>query len=189
VARADWTYEVAPAGADSAGLEGYVVEASSGDAVGTVRAVLRRADEVYLAVTAGSAAGRETRAVRWSDVERVDHESLTIRLAVPTDAFEQAPELDPGKAVEGAGADAVRLTDLPAELRPSDSPAAPGPTDRPPYLAALGLGLAGVFALLVLVIAATVVDFDWEFVLFAIPAALFALAALAGWRLLRRPYE
>jgi hypothetical protein len=189
VARADWTYEVAPAGADSAGLEGYVVEASSGDAVGTVRAVLRRDDEVYLAVTPGSPVRRETRAVPWSEVDRVDHEALTVRLALPTDAFEQAAELDPDKAVEGGPADALRVTELPADLRPSESPAARGPADRPPYLAALGLGLAGVFALLVLAIAASYVDFGWEFVLFAIPAALFALAALAGWRLLRRPYE
>ena len=166
-----------------------MVEASSGDAVGTVRALLRRETEVYLAVTPGSPTRRETRAVPWSDVGDVDHEALTVRLAVPPDALGEALELDPDNAVEGSGADAVRLTDLPAELRPSDSPAAAGPTDRPPYLAALGFGLAGVFAVLVLVIAATVVDFDWEFVLFVIPAALFALAALAGWRLLRRPYE
>jgi hypothetical protein len=189
VATADWTYEVAPAGADSAGLEGYVVEAGSGESVGTVRALLRRDDETYLAVTAGSPAGRETRAVPWSDVDDVDHDSLTIRLAVPPDTFAEALELDPDKAVEGEGADAVRVTELPAQLRPSESPAARGPSDRPPYLAALGLGLAAVFSLLALVMAATVVDFDWEFVLFAIPVALFALAGLAGWRLLRRPYE
>jgi hypothetical protein len=189
VARAEWTYEVAPAGSDSAGLEGYVVEAASGGSVGAVRAVLRRDDEVYLAVTAGSPLGRETRAVPWSDVDRVDHESLTVRLAGPTDAFAEALELDPDKAVEGEGADAVRLTELPAELRPSESPDARGPADRPPYLAALGLGLAAVFSLLALVMAATVIDFDWEFVLFAIPVALFALSGLAGWRLLRRPYE
>jgi hypothetical protein len=189
VATADWTYEVAPAGADSAGLEGYVVESSSGDAVGTVRAVLRRDDEVYLAVTQGSPLGRDTRAVPWSDVQNVDHTAATLRLALTVEAFEDALELDPAKAVEGEAADAVRLTDLPAALRPSESPAARGPVDRPPYLAALGLGLAGVFSLLALVIAATFVEFDWEFVLLAIPAALFALAALAGWRLLRRPYE
>ncbi len=189
MARADWTYEVAPAGADSAGLEGYVVEASSGDAIGTVRTVLRRGEELYLAVTPGSPVARETRAVPWADVDGVDHEALTVRLALAPDAFDEALELDPDKAVEGGGADAVRVTDLPADLRPSESPAAPGPTDRPPYLAALGFGLAGVFAVLVLVIAASVVDFDWEFALFAIPAALFALAAVSGWRLLRRPYE
>jgi hypothetical protein len=189
VARADWTYEVAPAGADSAGLEGYVVEASSGDAVGTVRAVLRREDDVYLAVTPGSPVRRETRAVPWADVDEVDHERLTVRVRRPADTLEQALELDPDKAVEGGGADAVRVTELPAELRPSESPNTRGPADRAPYLAALGFGLAGVFALLALVIAATYVDFDWEFVLFVVPAALFALAVLAGWRLLRRPYE
>jgi hypothetical protein len=189
VARADWTYEVAPAGADSAGLEGYVVEASSGDAVGTVRTLLRRDDEVYLAVTPGSPVRRETLAVPWTDVNDLDHEALTVRLALPTDAFERALELDPDKAVEGGGADAVRVTELPAGLRPTESPEARGPADRPPYLAALGLGLAGVFSVLALVIAATFVEFDWEFVLFAIPAVLFALAGLAGWRLLRRPYE
>ncbi len=189
MATADWTYEVAPAGADSAGLEGYVVEAASGESVGAVRALLRRDDETYLAVTEGSPAGRETRAVPWSDVDDVDHGSLTVRLAVPADAFAEALELDPEKAVEGEGADAVRVTDLPAEMRPSDSPAARGPADRPPYLAALGLGLAAVFSLLALVMAATVVDFDWEFALFLIPVVLFALAGLAGWRLLRRPYE
>ena len=189
MATADWTYEVAPAGADSAGLEGYTVESSSGDAVGSVRTVLRRDGEVYVAVTAGSPVGRETRAVPWTDVDDVDHDSLTVRLAVPTDAFADALELDPDRAVEGEGADAVRVTELPADLRPSASPAARGPADRPPYLVALGLGLAGVFSLLALVMAATFVEFDWEFVLFVIPAALFGLAAVAGWRLLRRPYE
>ena len=189
MARADWTYEVAPAGADSAALEGYVVEASSGESVGTVRAVLRRSDEVYLAVTEGSPLGRNTRAIPWSDVADLDHEALTVRLTMPREAFDDALELDPDKAVEGGGADAVRLTDLPANLRPSTSPDARGPVDRPPYLASLGLGLAGVFSVLALVLAATFIDFDWEFVLFAIPVALFALAALAGRRLLRRPYE
>ncbi len=189
MARADWTYEVAPAGADSAGLEGYVVETSSGDAVGTVRAVLRRDDEVYLAVTEGSPLGRDTRAVPWSDVGEVEHDALTVRLAVPREAFDGALELDPDRAVEGGRADAVRLTDLPAELRPSESPEAHGPSDRPPYLASLGLGLAGVFSVLALVMAATFVEFDWEFVLFLIPVVLFALSGLAGWRLLRRPYE
>jgi hypothetical protein len=189
VARADWTYEVAPAGADSAGLEGYVVEASSGDAVGTVRAVLRREEEVFVAVTPGSPTRRETRAVPWSDVHEVDHERLAVRMGLPADAIGRAVELDPDKAVEGGGAEAVRVTELPAELRPSESPSARGPADRPPYLAALGFGLAGVFALLALVIAASHVDFGWEFVLFVIPAALFALAAVAGWRLVRRPYE
>jgi hypothetical protein len=189
VARAVWTYEVAPAGADSAGLEGYVVEAASGDEIGKVRTLLRRGDEVFVAVERSSPARRDTRAVLWSDVADVDHAALTVRLRRTDEAVDEALELDPDKAVSGGEADAVRLTELPEDLRPSMSPAEPGPTDRPPYLAALGLGLSGVFSLLALVIAASYVDFDWEFALFAIPAALFALAALAGWRLLRRPYE
>ena len=189
MARADWTYEVAPAGADSAGLEGYVVEASTGEEVGKVRTLLRRGEDVYVAVERGSTGRRDTRAVPWADVGDVDHSALTIRLRRAQGALDEALDLAPDKAVSGGGADAVRLTELPGNLRPSASPAEAGPTDRPPYLAALGLGLAGVFSLLALVIAASAVEFDWEFALFAIPAVLFALAALAGWRLLRRPYE
>ncbi len=148
------------------------------------------AGEIYVAIERGRPPlTHDVRAIPRRDVERVDHAALTVRLRLSEDALDDALELDPDKAVEGEGADAVRVTDLPAEMRPSDSPAARGPADRPPYLAALGLGLAAVFSLLALVLAATAVDFDWEFVLFVIPAVLFALAGLAGWRLLRRPYE
>ena len=188
VAKVPWTYDVPPAGADSAGLEGYVVEAASGERVGLVVAVLGRDDEVYVAVERGSPPlTRDLRAVRWDDVASIDNTSLAVRLKLRADALEQALELDPDKGIEGGGGDAVRLTELPTEIAGFESPEA-GPVDRPSYLLALGLAVAGLFSLLALFVAAQAVEFTWHFALFAIPAVLLALAGLTAYRLFRRPY-
>ena len=189
--RADWTYQVAPAGTPASGLEEYVVEAASGARVGKVTTLLRHDGEVYVAVERGTPpVTHDVRVIPWREVERVDHEGLTVRLSVPEDAVEQSLELDPDKAVETEDAEAVRITQLPAELAPTSAPGdVAGPVDRPTYLVALGLGLLGVFSALVLAIFATTVDFTWHFVLFAIPLGLLAAAGVAAYRVFRNPYE
>ena len=190
MAKADWTYQVAPAGSPAAGLEEYVVEAASGARVGKVTSVLARGDEIYVAVERGQPPVRhDVRAVPWRDVERLEHSALTIRLRLSEEALDDALELDPDKGVEDGEADARRVTELPQELRPSSAPDAPGPVDRPTYVVALALGAGGLFALLVLVIFALAVDFTWHFALFVVPAALLALAAVFAYRSFRSPYE
>ena len=191
MAKADWSYQVPPAGASSSGLEEYVVEAASGARVGKVMTLVRRDGEVYVVVERGSPPlSHDLRAFPWGDVDRVDHSALTVRLKLAEDAVDGGLKLDPDKGVETGEADAVRVTQLPAELAPSSAPGdTTGPVDRPGYLGAMALGLIGVFSLLVLALLATRVDFTWHFALFAIPLALLALALLSGYRTLRSPYE
>ena len=189
--RADWTYEVPPAGADAAGLEEYVVEAASGEPVGKVQTLLRRGEEIVVAVERGRPpATHDVRAVPWSDVDRVDHEALSVRLRGGPERLDAAPELDPGKGVEGAGAEAIRVTELPHELRQPSTPGEQaGPVDRPTYAVALGLFALGLGAFLAVVMATAAIDADWKYVLFAIPALVFAAAGVVGYRAWRVPYE
>ena len=188
MAKADWTYQVAPAGAPAAGLEEYVVEAASGARVGKVTSVLARENEIYVAVERGQPpVTHDVRAVPWRDVERLEHSALTIRLRLSEEALDDALELDPDKGVEDGEAEARRVTELAEELRPSSLPGAPGPVDRPTYVVALALGAVGLFALLVLAIFALTVDFTWHFALFVVPAALLALAGVFAYRTFRSP--
>ena len=190
MARADWTYEVPPAGSDSAGLEEYVVDDSAGETVGKVQTLLRRGDETYVAVERGTPpATHDVRVVRWEDVSDVDDASLRVRLAVPASALDDALELDPDRAVEGGEADARRVTDIPGRAKPAPRPTSSGPLDTDAYLAAVWLGGLGCFATLVVVIFATRFRFTWEYLLFAVPALLLLLAGLAGYGTFRRPYE
>lgn len=188
--RALWTYERRPAGAHSAGLEDYVVEARWGERAGTVTTVLEREGERFLVVERGTPPlSHDLRAIPWDEISSVDHSALTVRLRMPLDAIEAGLELDPADAVEGGErAEATRAAELPRELRPDSSPDA-GPVDRPSYLLAFGLATLGLLALLALFVAATRVDFTWHFALFAVPGALLALAGVAGYRWLRRPSE
>ncbi len=190
MAKADWTYQVAPAGSPAAGLEEYVVEAASGARVGKVTTVLAHGDEIYVAIERGQPPLRhDVRAIPRRDVERVDHSALTVRLRLSEEALDEALELDPDKGVEDGEAEARRVTELPQELRPSTPPGATGPVDRPTYVVALAFGALGLFALLAVVIAALAVEFTWHFALFALPAALFAVAGVFAYRAYRTPYE
>lgn len=190
MAKAEWTYQVAPAGSDSAGLEEYVVESASGAQIGKVSTLLRRRDELYVAVERGTPPlSHDVRAFPWSEVEHVDHSALAVRLKTSDEAVDQKSlELDPAKAVESGEAEATRMTELPSELQPSATPEA-GPVDRPTYALAIALGMLGLLALLAIVVAAVSVDFTWHFALFAIPVALFAAAGATAYRVVRRPYE
>ena len=191
MAKVDWTYQVPPAGGDSAGLEEYSVESASGARVGKVMTLLRRDGETYLAVERGTPpVKRDLRAFPWEEVEQVDHSALTVRLKLRDDAVEESLELDSDKGTESGDAEAVRVTDLPASLvQPETTGETAGPTESPSYLASFAFGALGIFSLLVIAIAATAADFTWEYALFVIPAVLLALSAVAGYRLLRRPHE
>ncbi len=190
VAKAEWTYQVPPAGAPSTGLEEYVVQTASGTTVGKVVTLVRREGDVYVAVERGTPPlTHDLRAIPWRDVERVDHSALTVRLKVDDAAVEGGLELDPDKRTEGDEAEAVRVTELPRELTPDSAPGeTTEPSDRPRYLATFALGALGVFSALVLAVAATATEFTWEFALFAIPLVLFVLAGASGYRTFRNPY-
>jgi hypothetical protein len=188
--HATWTYQVPPVGADASGLEDYLVETRDGRPAGKVVALLERHDERYLAFDAGvPPVVRERRAVRWEDVDAVDHDTLTVRLRLAEGQLVGALELDPGGAVEDGEADAVRVTELPRELVPTATPGASGPVDRASYTGAVGLFAGGLIALLALFVAAAATDFSWEFALFVVPGMLLAVAAIVGYRTFRQPYR
>jgi hypothetical protein len=189
VARADWTYEVPPAGADAAGLEEYVLEDASGESIGKVQTVLRHGDDLYVAVERGQPPARhDVRVVPWSDVADVDHSALRVRLAVSKAEVDQALELDPDKGVEGGAAEALRVADPPKREAHSPRPVSSGPMDTSAYLASLWLAGLGVFAVFGIVVFATRYPFSWEYALFAVPLALLAVAGFAGYGTFRRPY-
>jgi hypothetical protein len=187
--KATWTYQVPPAGTDSTGLEDYVVETREGAAAGKVIALLDRDDERYVVFDTGNPpVTRRRTAVPWRDVESVDHDTLTVRLALTQRDLAGTVELDPANGIEGDEAEALRVTQLPSELTPSSSPEQ-GPTDRPTYIGAIALFALGLIALLGLALVASSSDFTWEFALFVVPALFLAAAGVLAYRTFRDPYE
>jgi hypothetical protein len=184
--KARWTYEVAPAGADAAGLEDYLVQTHDGEAAGKVVALVERDGERFLLFESGTPPiAKERRAARWIDIADIDHDTLTITLQT---GLGETLHVDAGTEVDGGDADAVRVTKLPRELTPRVSPKR-GPTDRPTYIGAIVLFALGLIGLLALTLVASATDFSWEFALFAIPAVLIALAGVVVYRSWREPYE
>jgi hypothetical protein len=173
-----WTYELPPEGEGGEGLEGYAVEASAGDRVGSVSVVLRREDELYLAVKRSLPSVRDVRLVPWADVALVDHAAETVRLALSAERLAAMPRLAPGKGVHGRPADAVRVVGL-LGLAP-DGTASPRLPVR--VVASLGLAALGFLMLLATFLVASRPQWQGrEFALFAAPAAvLFAAAAGAA---------
>jgi hypothetical protein len=187
--KASWTYEVPPAGADSAGLEEYLVETRDGQPAGKVVTLLEHAGERYVLLDSGTPpVAKERRAVRWEDIAEVDHDTLMVTLRLDGTELDSALELDPANEAEEGSAQAVRVTELPAGLRPTAAPES-GPTDRPTYAAAIALFAGALVSLLALALAASGTDFTWEFGLFAIPALLGFAAGIVGYRAWRRPYD
>jgi hypothetical protein len=187
----DWTYEMPAAGDGATGLEDYVVEDARGGHAGKVGTVLRHEDRLFLAVEHGTPPLRnELVVIPWDAMHDVDHETLSVRVALDPDEFERAPRLDQSRKAEGSGADATRVTDIPGSPVQPAPATAPGPIDRPwSYTVPLGTGLLGVFATLVLMIFASGTDFvGWKYWLFVIPVGLIAFAGVAAYRLFRDPY-
>lgn len=199
MAKAPWTYEVPPAGGETAGLEEYVVYDAHGERVGKVTVVLRAPDGLHLVVDRGAPPlTHDRRAVPWEQVESVDHSALAVKLDRPASELDSALELDPEKAVEpgpgeqwASAAEAARVTDLP-EVAPDSVPpgGSAGPADRPfLYGGALGAGLIAVFLLLAGVVLIAGGAGGWSLIPF-VAAALLGLASLAlAYQLWRRPYE
>jgi hypothetical protein len=187
--KATWTYQVPPAGADATGLEDYVVETRDGKAAGKVIALLDRDGERYLVFDTGNPpVTRRRSAVPWRDVESVDHDMLTVQLALTEGDLAATVELDPANEIEDGEAEAVRVTELPSELTPSSGPEQ-GPTDRPAYVGAIALFAVGLIALLGLALLASSDDFTWEFGLFVVPALFLGAAGVLAYRTFREPYE
>ncbi len=192
MAKASWTYELPPWRSDPKGLDRYVVEAASGEEIGTVATTVRHDGRVYVVVEGGTPPiSTEHHAVPWELVESVDHPRQALRLSVGTDAVEDALELDPDKGVAGpdAGADAPRVTELPEPLRPDAAPAERGPVQRPLHFWVVALTALGVLTFLLAVVVATTVGSPWQFALFVVPAAFFAAALVAGYNVYRRPHR
>jgi hypothetical protein len=189
VREADWTFEIPPAAADAAGIEDYKVESAVAEPLGKVKTLLRRDNELYLALEAGiPPLVQRIRAVPWDEIGEIDHDSLTVRLLARADELHRYPVLDAGRAVEGGDAEAVRVTEVPDEPIPV-SPDEPGPVDRPSYLAALVAGLLGAFTTLLAVVVITVTDWAWRFSVLVVPALLVVAGAVLAYRFFRRPSE
>ena len=188
--KAGFTYELRKLPEEAFGIEDYVVRASSGEPVGTVAGLLRRGEELLLAVEgAAPPVAHSRRVVRWSDVADVDHEALAVWLRLDEAGFERADELDPDAVRVGDDAEARRVTDLPPELeaRPEVSPAGPVDHTRSALLPIFGGAVA--FALLMVVVLATVLETPWIYLALLVPAALAGLAWYLSFRSWRRPYE
>ena len=186
--RPSETYQLPPAGADTAGLEGYSVESAKGEFIGTVRVVLRDDEGTYVVVERGTPPLRnDLRAIPWEDVSDVDHDGLAVQ--IDPAAVEAGIPLDPDNAIEVGEAEAQRVTGAPNEPARTGNGGTAGPVDRPTWYAALALALAGAFSALGLVIFVSRGDPGWEYGLFAIPAVLFVAAALQGYRFFRHSSE
>ncbi len=186
------SYQVAPAGAPATGLEEYSVETASGEAVGKVQTLLEGESGLLLAVEVGTPPLRhEVHIVPWERVQNVDHEALSVRLALGQDELEHAPELDPGLGVETEDADLRRVETLPAEARGTVPPGnVAGPVDRFVLGPSIALGLLGVFAFLAWVIMATQVeDLSWHWALLAVPVVLLLASGLLGYNAFRNQSE
>jgi hypothetical protein len=190
VREADWTFEIPPATADAAGIEDYQVESAVAEPLGKVKTLLRRNDELFLALEAGiPPLAQRIRAVPWGEIGEIDHDSLTVRLLARADELHRYPVLDAGRAIEGGDADAVRVTEVPGEEPRTVSPDEPGQVDRPSYLAALVAGLLGAFTALLAVVVITVTDGAWRFAVLAVPVLLIVLGAVLAYRFFRRPSD
>jgi hypothetical protein len=189
-----WTYELPPAGADSQGLEDYEARTADGEHVGVVIGLVRLGSEMFVLIDAGAMPPLIHRriAVPWQDVAEVDHAALLVQLVVDRAGVKEAAlALDSGKALHGSGAEAVRVTRLPAAL---SHPVRPG-IDRPVIergsaFAVFALAAAAVFSLFMIVAVWMARGLaGYEYGLLAIPVVLATSAvALEGYRLYREPH-
>jgi hypothetical protein len=190
VAKVDWTYEVAPAGAPATGLEEYLVEDERGELVGKVQTLLRHGGDRFVAVERGTPPfSHDVRLVPWERVQGVDQSDLTVRLELDAAAFAELPALDPDLGIENEPADLVRAPELPAELLQPVEPGPAGPTDRTAFATAFAVGMAGVFSVLVAVALTSIADSPGWLALFALPVVLLGLAGFLAYRAWREPFE
>jgi hypothetical protein len=152
--------------------------------------VLRYEGRLFVAIEHGTPPIRnELVVVPWHAIRNVDHETLTVRVALDPADLERAPRLDRRRKAEEPDVEAIRVTEVPGSPAGSAPTTARGPVDRASYSVPIWSVVLGVFATLVLAIFASATDFGWEFWLFLIPAALIALAGVSAYRVFRNPYE
>jgi len=188
VACADWTYELAPGAADARGVERFAVETSDGQRVGTVAAVLRHGEDVYVAVERAYPPVHDLRAVPWDDVAAVDEQEHAVRLSIDAERFDASTELDPEKKVEGGPADAVRVTELPSLLPTFVAPEATAPPDKGGLFVAIALALLGAVTLLGAAALQGPTDGMLSLLLFVVPLVLFAASIVLSLRVYRDPF-
>ncbi len=188
--RAPFTYEIRHLPEEAAGLEDYVVRGSDGSSLGTVAGLLEHDGDVFVAVESGlPPLAHARRAVPWRDVEDVDHEALAVWLRLDEDAFGRVAELDPDAArTAGEGAEATRVTDVPADVAARPEVAPGGPVDRPPVFLAVGFVLAATFSALVIAAGATALESAWWLLALVVPLALAVAALVFAFRAWRDPY-
>ena len=184
-----FTYQVPPGGADSAGLEGFLVyPADADEPVGKVGIVLEREGRRFLVIELDGLPTRpDRRFVSWEAVDAVDAGSLTVRLSIPASEREQAPARDADRQTEDDGAEAKRVVDLP-ELAGTTAPES-GPADRPITFLPLVTGALMAFTLLGTLALYATTGKAWVFAFLALPVGLAAATCVALYSAARRPYE
>jgi hypothetical protein len=182
------TFEVPPGGADSAGLEDYVVETTAGERIGTVVASVEQGGGRWLVVETGlPPMKRDRRAVPWNEIEEVDHDALVVRIAAA--AARSLERLSESGREDDASAS--RVTDLPGAPSYVPTGDVAGPTDRSlTLIGALALFAIGLLALLAIVAVLSRHGRDTPYLIaLVIPATLLAGSAILGYRLWRDPYS
>lgn len=183
--RSDFTYEQAPAGTSSEGLEGYTLEDASGETRGRVIAVLDNAGSRWIAYSRGAPPfPGPMRAVPLDALAEIDHDALVLTLG-PGPVREI--ELDEAQAVEAAGAEATRVTDAPGAPAYVDPDG--GPSDRARGPAHVALFVVGFVLTLGVVAVATVVQSPWLLLVALVPGAVLVAGLLLGLAALRDPYD
>ena len=189
MARADWTYELPPVSGDSVWLEEYLVYDRDGEPAGKVFAVLERDGQRWLGIEREHLPLlHDRRVVPFDQVRETDHENLAVHLGLTADEIDDALELDPDKGVEQGGA-ARRIVDVPpGELPRVHDAGAPGPVDRVVTLGAPLVALFATLSLLAVFIFWGGTNSSDALPYFAVPGALFAVAALLAYRAWSRPW-
>lgn len=188
--HASWTYELPVLGSFAENLDDYEARTADGAHAGIVSGLVEREGERYLLIDAGRLPPFLHRrlAVRWQDVDFVDHDALVVELALDRAGLEAvALSLDSSLARHDASAEALRVHDLPRELARSAAPGGEGPVDGPSALVLLSFAALGPWSLLLLVALWTTRGLGgWERAAFAAPVLFVLLTlALGGYRLYR----
>jgi hypothetical protein len=183
--RADWTYERAPAGASSAGIEGYDVEDGRGERLGKVTALVRHGDETWVVWSDGMPPLTGTpHGVLWDQVE-VDHDASLVELRPGAEVL----LLDGGAVEAGKGdADAVRLVE-PPDMPPPAPPGTVGSVDRASAIWVWITAILAFFAMLVVAALIEATRSPWPLVLLVIPGAFFAVTFWLGRRSAHSTYD
>jgi hypothetical protein len=177
-----------PGAADARALEDWAVETADGERIGTVAVLLRRGEDVFVAVERGyPPAAHDLRAIPWDGVAAVDDQENAVRLKLAEDEVDDALELDPDRKVEGAPADAVRVTEVPNILPTFVAPEETGPPDNAGLMVAIVVALFGAVALLLAAALQGPTEGAWSLLLFLPAIALFAVSIWLTIRVYRDP--